>query len=105
MTKKIKYPFYVIIDDVNKGKFVKYDVMQYLVACYKDTKKTNRPVSFDNFREFVENKSRYMYWSRCEYEIVLTAWASNTIEQKIDVHWQIMNNIDAVTHLLMKNVL
>ena len=34
--KKIKKitPFYVIKEDVNAKKFIKYDVMPYLTECY-----------------------------------------------------------------------
>ena len=47
----------------------------------------------------------YMYWSRCEYEIILLDWPNQKANKKIDVHWQIMNNIDLVTNILMENVL
>lgn len=98
-------PFYVIVEDVNKNEFVKYDVMKYLVNEYNETKKNQRPITRAEFTEFVENKSRYMYWSRCEYEIILKPWIGNrTKERKIDVHWQIMNNIDNVVDILMYNV-
>lgn len=104
MKKKTPIPFYVIIDDVNKQEFVKYDVMPYLIHCYDEAKKDKRPKTFDEFKEFVISKSRYMYWSRCEYEIVLKPWISRTKERKVDVYWQIENNLDLVTKLLMLNL-
>lgn len=98
-------PFYVIIEDVNKKDFVKYDVMKYLVNSYNETKKNERPITRTEFTEFVENKSLYMYWSRCQYEIVLLDWPCERNKKKIDVHWQIMNNIDTVVDILMYNVI
>ena len=104
MKKNIK-SFNVINFEFNSGKFEAYDVMPYLVNCYKKEKKDKRPVTFDEFKKFVESKSMYMYWARCEYEVILSDWPNQKTYKKIDVHWQIMNNIDIVTNVLMENVL
>jgi hypothetical protein len=104
MKKNIK-AFNVINFEFNSDKFETYDVMPYLVNCYNKENKDKRPVTFDEFKEFVKSKSMYMYWSRCEYEIILSDWPNQKIHKKIDIHWQIMNNIDIVTNILMENVL
>jgi hypothetical protein len=103
--KKEQSPFYVINFDINTEEFEKYNIMPYLVDCYNKEKKSNRPVTFDEFKEFVKSNSMYMYWSRCEYEIILSDWPNQKTYKKIDVYWQIMNNIDIVTEVLMNNVL
>lgn len=102
--KKI-IPFYVISESINEQTFAPYDVMPYLVGCYKETKKDKRPVTFEEFKKFVESKSMYMYWSRCQYEVILHSWPCGNVKQKIDVHWQLMMNINLVTEILMRNVL
>ena len=102
--KKI-IPFYVINESINAQKFAPYDVMPYFVRCYNDAKKDKRPVIFDEFKKFVESNSMYMYWARCQYEVVVHSWPCGHIKQKIDVHWQIMMNIDVVVEILMRNVL
>lgn len=102
--RKIK-EFYVINENFNGREFEPYNVMGYFVDCYKETKKSERPVTFDEFKEFIKRKSTYMFWCKCEYEIVLKPWVGLTAERKIDVHWQIMMNIDIVTEILMDNVL
>lgn len=104
MKKTIK-PFNVIIFDFNSKDFKAYDIMPYLVACYKEEKKNKRPTTFDEFKEFVKLNSMYMYWARCQYEVILLDWPNQKNNKKIDVHWQIMNNIDIVTNILMENVL
>lgn len=104
MKKKAPIPFYVIIDDVNAQEFTKYDIMPYLISCYATTTKDKRPKTFDEFKEFVKAKSMYMYLSRCQYEIILKAWCSLTEERKVDVYWQIENNLELVTKLLMLNL-
>lgn len=104
--KKTIIPFNVINYDFNSRKFEAYDVMPYLISCYKKVKRRKScPKTFDEFKEFVKSESQYMYWSRSEYEIILSDWPGGKDQRKIDVYEQIMMNIDTVTNLLMKNVL
>lgn len=98
--------FNVIVEDINRGEFVPYDVIPYFVRCYRELKKSDDvPVSIDEFKKFVEDKSRYMYWSRCEYEVILSSWppSKNGVDdgKKIDVHWQVMMNIGLIAEIVM----
>lgn len=105
MIKRNPTPFYVINEDINSREFKKYNVMPYFINCYKEArKKKKQPKTFDEFKEFVKSNSMYMYWSRCQYEIVLTDWPSQTRSKKIDIHWQLMMNWDVVTSILIDNV-
>ena len=94
--------FNVIIEDVNSKEFVSYDVMPYLAKCWKEAK--DKPQTFDDLKTFIKNHSRYQWCGRCEYEIVLKSWVGFSGEKKIDVHYQIMNNIDVISKLLMEEV-
>ena len=97
--------FNVIVEGYNKKEFISYDVMPYLMRCYEETKKKDKPKTFEEFKEFVRSKSMYQYWCRCEYEIVLNSlFSGRTKEEKIDVYFQISLNINTVTKLLMENV-
>ena len=102
MKKRKPIPFNVIIDDVNAQEFKSYDVMPYFIRCYEGTK--DRPKTYEEFKSFIERWSRYMNWSRCQYELVLKPWVGHDNEQKVDVHWQLMNNLDLVTSILMLNL-
>jgi hypothetical protein len=104
MKKRKPIPFNVIVDNVNTKKFEFYDVMPYFIRCYEETKKDKRPNTYEEFKEFVKGKSRYMYWGRCEWEIVLKPCISLDNEQKVDVHWQLMHNLDLITSILMLNL-
>lgn len=106
MKKKSLTPFNVINYDVNRKEFIAYDVMPYLVSCYDEAKKKKRnvPKTFDEFKKFVEGNSMYMYWARCQYEVILCDWPCQKESKKIDVHWQLMMNLDLVTKVLMENV-
>jgi hypothetical protein len=104
MKKRNPISFKVIVDNVNTKKFEFHDVMPYFISCYEDTKKENRPKTYEEFKEFVRSKSTYMYWSRCQYELVLKSWIGHNDEQKVDVHWQLLHNLDLVTSILMLNL-
>ncbi len=95
--------FNVIIEDINTRKFIPYDVIPYLVDQYKKAK--DKPSTFLEFKEFIRKESMYQWWSRCEYEIVLQSWPTGKNEEKIDVYWQVMMNINIITDILMKEVL
>ena len=121
--------FNVIVYDINKKEFVPYNIIPYLVSQYK-IKIDNKPKTFDEFKEFVKNKSMYQWWSRCEYEVILSPWpytsspserynkeGEDDVEawkehwkkhlkecKKIDVHYQVMMNLDVITTLLMDSI-
>lgn len=94
--------FNVIWED--NGKFVPYDVMPYLIEKYNSKRKSEKPVTFDEFKEFVKSESMYMWWSRSQYEIIICDWPFKQKEDKWDIYRQIELNIDVITDILMKNV-
>jgi len=121
--------FNVINFDFNNKTFESYNIIPYLLSCYNEEK--NKPKTFDEFKNFIKNKSMYRWWSRCEYEIILSPWpyvsspserydkkGEDDIEawkehwkkhlqecKKIDVHYQVMMNIDVITNLVMENTI
>lgn len=96
--------FNVLLWDINKRELTTYDVLPYFRRRYKDLKKKDRPCTKEQWTEFVQSKGMYMYWSRCEYEIIISDWPSKTKEVKIDVWQQIENNLDLVVDILMSEV-
>lgn len=90
--------FYVINE--NNGKFEPYDIVPYLLEEYKAAK--NKPNTFNEFKEFIRGKSMYMWWARCEYEIIISDWPGERKKEKWDIHKQVMMNIDTITNLIMK---
>lgn len=121
--------FNVIVYNINDKNFESYDIIPYLVSRYNKTKK-EKPVTFEEFKEFVKDESMYQWWSRCEYEIILSPWpyvsspserwnkeGENDIEawkehwkkhlnecQKIDVYHQVRMNLDVITNLVMESI-
>ena len=104
-------PFYTIIYDCNRKRFEQYDVIPYLVKEYEELKKNKvmqrykpLPKTFDEFKEFVKDESLYRWWGRCEYEIILSSWPGQDVEEKWDIHRQIMMNLDIVTKIVMESI-
>lgn len=112
-----------------------YDVLPYFRDCWKDKcykDEVKAIKSFDQLKEWIIGKSRYMYWARCQYEFLIASWPfggkqlkddmkslltpefniddydqclkfENIIIKdmtKIDIHYQIMMNIDIVVNIL-----
>lgn len=94
--------FNVIWQDFNRQEFEAYDVMPYFVQEYRDARE--KPHTFEEFKDFVKRKSQYMYWSRCEYEIIICGWPNTQVSEKWDIHKQLMMNLDLVAEILMYNV-
>lgn len=131
----MKQVFNVLWLNFSTKKVEYYDVLPYFRncwkdKCYKDEVKIIK--SFDQLKEWIIGKSRYMYWSRCQYEFLIASWPfggkrlkddmkllltpefniddydqclkfENIIIKdmtKIDIHYQIMMNIDIVVNLL-----
>lgn len=95
----------VILWDINKREFVSYDIFPYLKKAYQESKeREEEPKTFEEFKEFVRKESMYMWWGRCQYEILISDWPSQSKIEKIDVYYQVMNNIDAITKLFMEEI-
>lgn len=102
-----KPEFNVIVYDINSGDFIPYNVLPYFRHVWKDKKwdifnKSSVKNKMD-LKSWIKDASRYMYWARCEYELLLCPWPYNDTKdmmKKIDVHKQIMNNIDLITDIL-----
>lgn len=99
--------FNVIIWDPNYKKFISYDIVPYFVDTYKDLKERKYkkiPKTFDEFKKWVIEEARYQFWGRCEYEVILVDWPCQQKEEKIDVYWQIMMNIELITQLVIDSI-
>lgn len=95
----------VILWDINKREFIPYDIFPYLRKAYQEAKERNEePKTFEEFKEFIRKESMYMWWSRCQYEILISDWPTQSKTEKIDVHYQVMMNIDIITKLFMEEI-
>lgn len=107
MKRKIE-PYYVIVWNFNKDQIDKYNIMDYLIECYKETKKSKKlitPQTFEECKKFILDKSIYMFWSRCEYECIVHGFSFKKNKYKLDVYQQIEMNIDVITKHFMNQII
>lgn len=71
--------------------------------CIKNVKKNKN--NREAFEEQLKKDLMYYYWSKCEWEIILSAWPSrkNFNEEKIDVFDQINLNWDRFADYVWEN--
>lgn len=91
--------FNVIRQNINQETFEPYNVIPYFVREYN--KLEVKPKTYNEFYKFIKNISMYMFWSRCEYEIIIAGWPNIDTAEKWDIHRQIMMNIDIIIEILM----
>lgn len=94
--------FNVIIYDFNSKKMVPYDIIPYLVRCYDES--NDKPSTFEELKNFIIKESKYQWWSRCEYEIILSDWPNDKDREKWDVYKQITMNIDIITQIFINTI-
>lgn len=139
-----KMKFNVLHLNFNKNEVEPYDILPYFRDCWKakcykkevnkikEAKSKNKRIEL--LKNFIQDRSLYMFWARCEWEFLVAHWPfgskqmyedlkkfwkdypdiddyTNTIKldniiiqdmDKIDVHKQIMMNIDIITDILYK---
>lgn len=102
--------FNVFVWDFNSDMIEPYDVLPHFREEYRNlAKKPNSnwrkcPKTFEEFKEFVKEESIYKFWGRCEYEMIVHGWPVKKNTHKIDVHEQIMANIDVISRILWDEI-
>lgn len=98
----------VINWDFNQDKIEHYDIMPYLYNRLQEKieKKHINPtdISFERLKEFIDSESRYQFWSRCEYETIVSGFPKRKNEYKLDVYEQIKMNLDNITKLMYNDL-
>jgi hypothetical protein len=95
--------WYVYIIDFNTTKLKKYDVMPYFLECAK--KQKFKSSDLEKCKKFIRKEGMYMFWARCEWEVLICPWPSiRDISFKIDVWDQIEMNLDNFTMIFIENL-
>jgi len=112
--KKPANVFNVLLWNFNTDSLEHYDVLPYFRERYKENQKKAKSKrassiyklveTLDDMRELVKKSSLYMFWARCEYEMILHGWPVQRNEYKLDVHEQVMMNIETISKLLFEEV-
>lgn len=102
--------WYVYRHDTNKGKIIKYNVVNtgvinHLIEMLNQIKKEKGHWCYDDFTTAAMQIYRYYYWGRCEHEIIIKEWVGKEAEEKVDVFDQLMLNWDIFVDLLYDYVI
>lgn len=92
--------FYVLNWEINQDTIEHYDILPYFRECFKSKPKSKRPKTREELKEFIKNNSIYMFWARCEYEMICHGWPAKKNDYKIDIHEQVMMNLDIIVNIL-----
>ncbi len=92
--------FNVVDYNANEHKFVSYDVIPIFVEKYNEIKRC-RPITFDDFKEMILSESFRQFHGRYEFEFDIV---KSNCQKTVDVDWQIRNNLDLITEIVMEQV-
>lgn len=97
----------VYVEDINGKRMCTHNIFdhyRFRSDCKKAAKKYGK--DREQFEETVRRDLMYYYWSKCEWEIVLSPWVGNREsfrEEKIDVYDQVKLNWDIFIDWLWNN--
>lgn len=80
--------------------------MPYLYRRLEEKRKkrqiTLKDLTLEKLKEFIDSESKYQFWARCEYEVILSSWPprENGRRHKMDVYEQIHMNLDNIAKLM-----
>lgn len=79
----------IFVNDFNQKRIVVENIFNYnwivtndIISIYKDYKKNG--MDFDTFSEKVKRAIMHEYWSRSEYETVVTSWPPHILNDELD---------------------
>lgn len=75
--RKYSLTYYVYVENINKRKIEKYNVLNDAIIDEIIERTKDFPGDKKAFAEQVEQIMMYHYWSRSEWESVLTSWPPN----------------------------
>lgn len=89
--------WFVIVEDFNGRRITEYDVFDHggFAEDVRKAYKKNRN-DFDVFSKKVRGSLLYYFCSRCEWEVIVSAWppSDRIPDKKVDVYEQVMLNWD-----------
>ena len=96
----------VYVHDFNKNEIKAYNIFEH--RCFmEDLKKDFKECkNKDDFARKLRSELKYYYWSKAEWEIIISPWIGRkeSCDIKIDVYDQITNNWEVFLDYVWKNM-
>lgn len=86
----------VIYHEYNGDKITTFNVFHHSGFVEDIRKHRKKCKTKDEFAVELKRSLMYYFWSKCEWEILISPWCGGKNKEpiKVDVYWQIMNNWD-----------
>jgi len=97
--------WYVYLENINSRRIETYNVFKHF-NFYQDVKEAIKQIeNRQDFSERIRQIAKYYFWSKCEYEILITSWiaTNNFKDKKIDVYDQLELNWDRFIDYIWEN--
>lgn len=102
-SKKLEWN--VFINDFNSDRIINYNVLDdsYIINSLKKELKSKKIVNKEELKEFLRGKLMAKYWSRTEYEILVSGLFKDK-SYKIDAWKQIEINFDRLIEYIINEL-
>lgn len=60
--------------------------------------------TYEEIRDDLKGWLIHDFWSKAEYEVVITEWVGYKLERKIDVWFQLEPNLDRITEYMIREL-
>lgn len=87
----------VYFHDFNRNEIITYNIFRHYRFNEEVQKLIHSKIDKMEFKEKLRKELMYWFWSKCEYEIVMSPWVGRNKEEaevKIDIHDQVMLNFN-----------
>lgn len=103
----MKLEWNVYIENVNRKSIEVYNIFDHhlflkdVIEAYSKYKD-----NYEAFCDEIKKSLQYFFWSKCEWEIILSAWPpfEKFKDEKIDVYQQVMLNKDVFFKYVWENI-
>ena len=103
--KKAKLEWNVLLHDFNKDEIKKYNIFgEKSPEEIAQLIKRNKIDNYADFKEKMKAEFMYHYWSKSEYEIIVSGFCKDAKEYKIDIWRQIEMNFDRVLEYIINEM-
>ena len=95
----------VLYHNRNAKKIEPHNVLHHGGIREDIVKATKKCKTKEEFAKELRSNLLYYYWSKCEWEVLISPWIShhNDRDIKVDVYWQVMNNWDKFLDYVWEN--
>lgn len=92
---KIPLQWNVLYHSINKNKITTFNIFDHCSFAVAVVRILSTVHSKEEFAKEIRKELQYYFWSKCEYEIIISPWPPRgKPREKIDVYEQIVMNWD-----------